>query len=103
MAGTAACPTASVRVEVTVTDEAMEPSAIAVCRGQEVTLEVHGQTDGVLHLHGYDDQAPATSLTRGETTTLEFTADVAGQFIVELHAHSGEGEVEIGVLTVNEP
>ena len=90
-------------VEATVTDDAMEPSAISVCRGQEVTLEVHSQTDSVIHLHGFDDQVPATSLTPGDTTTIEFTADAAGQFIIELHAQSGASSLEIGVLTVNEP
>ena len=101
--GTASCPSPSVTVEATVTDDAMEPSAIAVCRGQEVTLEVHSQTDAVFHLHGFDDQVPATSLTPGDTTTLEFTADMAGQFIIELHDHTGANSAEIGVLTVNEP
>lgn len=99
----AACAAASVTLEATVTDEGMDPSALAVCRRQEVTLELHSETDGVFHLHGYDEQVPATSLTPGDTTILEFSADVAGQFIIELHARSGGGEVEIGILTVNEP
>lgn len=97
------CTAPSVTLEATVTDEAMDPSALSVCRGQDVTLELLSQTDGVFHLHGYDEQVPATSLTPGETTTLEFGADAAGQFIIELHARSGEGEAEIGILTVNEP
>lgn len=97
------CTSPSVTLEATVTDEAMDPSALAVCRGQDVTLELHSQTDGVFHLHGYDEQVPATSLTPGETTTLEFSADAAGQFIIELHARSGESDVEIGIFTVNEP
>jgi hypothetical protein len=92
-----------VALETTVTDEAMDPSALAVCRGQEVTLELRSETDGVFHLHGYDEQVPATSLTPGQTTILEFSAHAAGQFIIELHARSGEGEVEIGIFTVNEP
>lgn len=101
--GTASCPSPSVTVEATVSDDRMDPSAIAVCRGQQVTLEVHSQTDAVLHLHGFDDQVPATSLTPGETIALEFTADAAGQFIIELHDRSGASSAEIGVLTVNEP
>ena len=95
------CTAPSVTLEATVTDQAMDPSALAVCRDQEVTLELHSQTDGEFHLHGYDEQVPATDLVAGETTTLEFVADVAGQFIIELH--SGDDEAEIGVLTVNEP
>lgn len=97
----AACAAASVTLEATVTDGAMEPSGLTVCRDQEVTLTLRSQTDGEFHLHGYDEQVPATNLVDGETTTLEFTADVAGQFIIELH--SGGVEAEIGVLTVNEP
>jgi hypothetical protein len=97
------CDATSVALEATVTDEAMDPSALAVCRGQDVTLELHSQTDGVFHLHGYDEQVPATSLTPSETTTLEFTAAAAGQFVIELHARSGESEIEIGIFTVNEP
>lgn len=97
------CAAASVTLEATVTDEAMDPSALVVCRDQEVRLTLHSQTDGEFHLHGYDEQVPETSLVPGETRTLEFTADVAGQFIIELHAASGDGETEIGILTVNEP
>jgi len=100
---TSSCSAPSVTLEATVTDEAMDPSALAVCRGQDVTLELHSQTDGVFHLHGYDEQVPATTLTPGETTTLEFSADAAGQFVIELHARSEESEVEIGIFTVNEP
>lgn len=98
-----ACAEPSITIEVTVTDTAMDPSALTVCRDQDVTLEVSSETDGALHVHGYDDQAPAVTLEPGETTVVEFTADTAGQFIIELHAHDGSGESEIGVLTVNEP
>jgi hypothetical protein len=98
-----ACAEPSVTLEVTVTDTAMDPSALTVCRDQVVTLDVQAETDGVFHVHGYDDQIPAVSLEPGEVTTLEFTADTAGQFIIELHAHDGRSEAEIGVLTVNEP
>ena len=95
------CAATSVTLEATVTDAAMDPSALSVCRDQEVTLTLHSETDGEFHLHGYDEQVPETSLTPDQTVTLEFTAAVAGQFIMELHA--GGDEVEIGVLTVNEP
>ena len=81
-----------VAIEATVTDSAMDPSAISACRGQEVTFDVASETDGVFHIHGYDDQVPAVALEPGEDLTLEFTADVAGQFIIELHARSGPGE-----------
>ena len=101
--GTASCPSPTATLEATVSDDAMEPSALAVCRGQDVTLNVHAQTNAVFHLHGFDDQVPAIGLTPGETTTFQFTADVAGQFIFELHDRSGATSTDIGVLTVNEP
>jgi plastocyanin len=101
--GSAACDEPTVEVAATVTDSAMEPSAISACRGQDVTFEVASETDGVFHIHGYDDQVPAVALDPGESQIFEFTADVAGQFIIELHARSGQESTEIGVLTVNEP
>jgi hypothetical protein len=101
--GDPACAEPSVSLEATVTDAAMDPSALAVCRDQDVSLELTSETDEVFHIHGYDEQVPATSLEPGEVMTLEFTADRAGQFIIELHAHSGGDSTEIGVLTVNEP
>jgi hypothetical protein len=101
--GDTACNDPAVTLEATVTDTAMDPSSLSVCRDQEVTLEVSSDTDGTFHIHGYDDQIPAVSLEPGEVTVLEFTADVAGQFIIELHAHDDGSEVEIGVLTVDEP
>jgi hypothetical protein len=98
-----ACADAAVTREVSVTDTAMDPASITVCRDQDVTLEVASETDGVFHIHGYEDQVDAVSLEPGEVTVLEFTADTAGQFIIELHAHDGGSETEIGVLTVDEP
>jgi plastocyanin len=101
--GGAACEGPTVEIAATVTDSAMDPSAVSACRGQDVTFEVASETDGVFHIHGYDDQVPAVALHPGESQTFEFTADVAGQFIIELHARSGQESTEIGVLTVNEP
>jgi hypothetical protein len=98
-----ACEEASVSLEATVSDTSMDPSSLTACRDQDVTLTLRSETDGVFHIHGYDDQVPATSLIAGEDTVLEFTADTAGQFIIELHAQDGGSESEIGVLTVNEP
>ena len=101
--GNPACAEPSVTLEATVSDTAMNPSALTVCRDQDVALDLASETDGVFHIHGYDEQVPATSLEPGEVTTLEFTADRAGQFIIELHAHTGGDSTDIGVLTVNEP
>ena len=101
--GDPACAGSSVTLEVTVTDTAMDPAALTACRDQEVSLDIASETDGVFHIHGYDEQVPATSLEPGEVTTLEFTADRPGQFIIELHDHSGGESTDIGVFTVNEP
>ena len=101
--GNPVCAEPSVTLEATVSDAAMNPSALTVCRDQDVSLDLASETDGVFHIHGYDEQVPATSLEPGEVTTLEFTADRAGQFIIELHAHTGGDSTDIGVLTVNEP
>jgi hypothetical protein len=65
-----------------------------------VTLTVASETAGELHLHGYDAEV---DLEPGGTETIEFTADLPGQFIIEFHDPSGKGETEIGVLTVYEP
>jgi hypothetical protein len=99
----ATCPETSIALAATVSADAMDPSSLTACRGQDVTLEITSETDGILHIHGYDEQVPATPLEPGEERTLEFTADVAGQFVIELHARDGETETEIGILTVNEP
>ena len=97
--GAPSCDAQATTLEVTVTADSMEPSSLSVCREQDVTIGINSQADGEFHLHGYDQEV---ELTDGGTATLTFTADVAGQFIIELHGSSGD-ETEIGVLTVNEP
>ena len=96
------CGDPSVTLEVTVTAESMEPSSLSVCRDQAVVLVISSETDGEFHLHGFDEQVGEVALEPGEQETVEFVADSAGQFIIELHDHDG-AEAEIGVLTVNEP
>jgi hypothetical protein len=92
------CGPATLTLNVTVTDNGMDPSDLQACRDQDVTIVIDSQTDGEFHLHGYDIGQP---LTAGQEATVEFTADVAGQFIIERHGETDEAE--IGVLTVNEP
>lgn len=98
-----ACAAASVQLDLTLTAEALDPSDPGVCRGQEVTMVVHSQVDGVIHLHGYDEQVDATPVSAGEDTTLEFTAATSGQFPIELHAADDPRGVEVGIFTVHEP
>ena len=56
-----------------------------MCRDREVTLVVTSEVDGILHIHGYDVEVPATEVTAGEVTELAFTARRSGQFPIELH------------------
>jgi methionine-rich copper-binding protein CopC len=97
------CPSAQPVIDVAVTATSMSPSDPAACRGQEVTLRVAAEADGVFHIHGYDDAVPATSVAAGETTAISFTADRSGQFPIEFHALDDPAGVEIGILTINEP
>jgi hypothetical protein len=98
-----ACGQATVELEVTVTEDAMTPSALEACRDVEVSLEINSEIDGEFHIHGIEGEVEAElSASDSETLTLEFTPTVAGQFIIEVHPEGGE-EFEAGVLTVNEP
>lgn len=101
--GAAACPSAEPVIDVTVTATSMAPNDPGACRGQDVTLRVAAEADGVFHIHGYDQAVPATTVAAGETTDISFTADRAGQFPIEFHAVDDPAGVEIGILTVNEP
>ncbi len=84
----------------TLTATGLEPRDVGVCRGQQVKLEVQIQADGVLHIHGYD--AESKEVRVGQDITFDFTADRAGQFVIELHTADGAG-VSAGVFTVHEP
>ncbi len=91
------------QIAITVTADAMEPAAPAVCRDREVTLMLTPEVDGVLHIHGYDEQVPATSITLGEEIGLTFTSARSGQFPIELHTDEAPQAVDIGILNVHEP
>ena len=58
---------------------------VPVALGTSVTLVVTSDVADEVHLHGYDIEK---ELSPGEPATLQFTADVAGVFEVELH-HAG--------------
>lgn len=99
----AACAAPSIELALTVSATAMSPDDPAVCRGQQVTLRISPAVDGVLHIHGYDEDVPATALRADEELVLAFDATRSGQFAVELHT-DGEAEgASIGVFTVHEP
>jgi hypothetical protein len=99
----ATCNDPSIVLHAELVDERLEPRTLEVCRDQAVTLMVDIRRDGILHLHGYDDQAPATEVRAGRTLTLEFTAVRSGQFPIALHTTDGPAEVTLGSLIVHEP
>lgn len=97
------CDAGSVEREASLSGALLEPRAIDVCRGQEVTLEITSEEAGELHLHGYDEEAPAIEVEPGDTAAFKFTAARAGQFPIELHDEETGEEAEVGLLTVHEP
>jgi hypothetical protein len=98
----ATCNDPSVMLRAALADTRLEPGTLEVCRDQHVTLMVDVKRDGILHLHGYDDQAPAAEVRAGRTLTLEFTAVRSGQFPIALHTTDGPAEVTVGTLIVHE-
>lgn len=94
------CDAQSVTRQATLVGERLSPEQIDICSGQEVQFEITVDADGVLHLHGYDDAAPAQAVEAGQTVTLAFTATRAGQFVIEFH--DATADMEIGILTVHE-
>lgn len=100
--GASACAAAEVTLDLELTSERLSP-APSVCRGQEVTLRIASDVDGVIHIHGYDEAVPATDVAAGETLELAFPADRAGQFPIELHPADDPEGVSVGIFTVHEP
>jgi hypothetical protein len=95
------CDASQVERTATLTDAGLDPDAIDVCKGQAVTITITVERAGELHLHGYDDQVPGQEVVVGDEAELAFTASHAGQFPLEFH--TGQDEIEIGILTVHEP
>jgi len=103
LGGPPACEAGPVEIELTLTAETLTPSDPAVCRGSDVTLTVTPEVDGVLHIHGYDAEVPATPVAQGEAIELAFTAERSGQFPIELHTDENTQGANVGLFTVNEP
>lgn len=91
------------RVDVSVTADGLDPTQPSVCRDRDVTLVLDSEVDGVFHIHGYDEQVPATTVTAGETLELSFTTARSGQFPIELHTDDEPQGIDVGILTVREP
>jgi hypothetical protein len=95
------CDQPTISLSAQLAHDSLEPSALAACRGQQVNLTVRIGQDGVLHIHGYDQQAK--EVRSGETATFDFLADHSGQFVVELHNAAHPSGLSLGIFTVYEP
>ena len=100
--GAEACSAPSIELSLRLTAEELTP-APAVCRDQDVTLRIASEVDGFIHIHGYDDQVPATEVVAGEELELNFTADEEGQYPIELHPTDDPEGIDVGIFTVHEP
>jgi hypothetical protein len=98
-----ACAAPTVELQLSLSADALDPNDPAVCRDQAVTLVISPDADGVFHIHGYDEEVPATEVRTGMPIALEFTASRSGQFPIEFHAADDPAGVDIGVFTVHEP
>jgi hypothetical protein len=74
-------PVTSKRIDVTVTGgKSMSPSTWMAHHDDQVTVNITSDTDGEVHLHGYDIK---WTLTRGLPWTITFTANNTGDFPIE--------------------
>jgi hypothetical protein len=92
-------PTVSLHAELH--GEQLTPNRLDVCRDQGVMLTITSDQAGILHLHGYDDQAPAQEIRPGGTARFAFNATRTGQFVLELHRLDAPA-VDLAILTVHE-
>jgi hypothetical protein len=95
------CADASVARQATLTVDGLTPRKVDVCRTQQVHLAIKAQANGVLHIHGYDQQT--REVRSGQVVTFDFDADHSGQFVIELHTQAAPQGQGMGVFTVHEP
>ncbi len=80
-----------VTINVTVTGgKTMTPSDLTARQNDNLTLNVTSDTDGEVHLHGYDAKA-------GQTVSKTFKADKSGNYPIEWESTS----TELGRLVVS--
>jgi hypothetical protein len=96
------CGQDAVTLQATLVEERMEPATLEVCRGQQVTIQLTVERDATFHIHGYDEEAPARTVTAGEDVTFEFEASRAGQFPIAIHTTDGPAEATVGTFIVHE-
>lgn len=97
------CDSPEVTLDVTLTATGLDPESIDVCRDQDVTLRIMPEADGIIHIHGYDDEIPATEVTAGEEIEVAFSAVRAGQYPIEFHPAEDATGISVGIFTVHEP
>lgn len=71
------------------------PETFEVTQGEKVAIRVKSDSQQEIHLHGYDMTAQAAP---GSPAKLEFTADTAGQFKLNLHGQDSGGHSHGGGL-----
>lgn len=83
-----------VTISVTVTKASvMKPSDLKAHQNDRVTFSVTSDTDGEVHLHGYDLHFETKA---GQTVTKKFTADKTGDFPIEWESTGTElGHLEV--------
>jgi hypothetical protein len=76
----------NVRFDVTVTHaDTMKPSELPVHQNDVVTISITSDTDGEVHLHGYDHPFDCKA---GQVTAYTFKADKSGTFEIEWESTS---------------
>lgn len=84
-----------VTINVTVTGgKSMSPRDLAAHQNATVTINVTSDTDGEVHLHGYDISINAK---KGQTVSKLFKADKSGKFPIEWESTGAE----LGQLVVS--
>lgn len=82
--GTSAAKIGAVSISVTVGTDSSPDRVENVALGAQLTLTLtNPAADDEFHLHGYDLSTGETK--KGETSTITFVADKAGEFEVESH------------------
>ena len=80
---TASRPVEPTEITLHISAEApSEPVEEQVKLNSVVTLDVSSEVDGVLHVHGYEEEL---DLTAGSSTERTFTASMVGAYEVETH------------------
>ena len=71
-------------IEISMSGSTVEPPPgnVKVDKGEQVRIVITRDTDGEVHVHGYDEVEDAKA---GEPVTFEFVADRTGVFEVEAH------------------